>query len=392
MQQSESRALHVRDKHRGIFDRTTEAFDGEVIHYYGDGTLSIFSSAVKSVRCAIEMQKLFQEEPAIPVRIGIHMGDIITSADDIVGDSVNLASRVESMAVAGSVLISDKVYEEIRNQEDFEVKELGTFQFKNDRSKRKIYAMVSQGLIVPEINQLKGRIEKKPDSEIATGFSIRNLKMQRILMVGLFLLIAGVFGSMYLKKVSKSRWAELEAISQIEKWSEERKYKMAFEMAMEADQYIPDDPKLDELINSISEVVSIETEPPGARVFRKLVAGNETEWENVGETPLDSILIYRGESIWRFEKGGYEPVIRLHDHEWRDPVLLFQKGQIPEEMVHVPASFYDRVLIPLIRVDSVPHVPGFLIDRFEVTNQEFKVFIDSNGYNRKEFWQHPFLG
>ena len=114
MQEDEDKAIEIRNRHREIFQRATSKNDGEVIQYYGDGTLSIFESCVDAVRCAKEMQDQFQSYPMIPVRIGIHLGDIVLSGVEIIGDSVNVASRVESLGVAGSVLISQKVYQEIR--------------------------------------------------------------------------------------------------------------------------------------------------------------------------------------------------------------------------------------------------------------------------------------
>ena len=79
MQQNEEKAIQVRDKHRRIFNSITEKHNGRVLQYYGDGTLSIFDSAIDAVKCGIEMQLDFQEEPSIPVRIGIHTGDIVFS-------------------------------------------------------------------------------------------------------------------------------------------------------------------------------------------------------------------------------------------------------------------------------------------------------------------------
>ena len=81
MQQDEAKAVQSREKHRQIFKSTTEKFNGRILQYYGDGTLSIFDSAIDAVTCAIEMQLGFQQEPAIPVRIGIHTGDILFSMD-----------------------------------------------------------------------------------------------------------------------------------------------------------------------------------------------------------------------------------------------------------------------------------------------------------------------
>ncbi len=116
MQQNEEKAIQVRDKHRRIFNSVTENHKGRVLQYYGDGTLSIFDSAIDAVKCGIEMQLGFLKDPAIPVRIGIHTGDIIFSEEEIIGDGVNVASRIESLAVPGSVFISEKVYDESKTR------------------------------------------------------------------------------------------------------------------------------------------------------------------------------------------------------------------------------------------------------------------------------------
>lgn len=79
MQSSEEKAFLYRETHRTIFNDCTSRFNGEVIQYYGDGTLSIFESAVDAIKCGIAMQRAFQENPKIPVRIGIHSGDIVVT-------------------------------------------------------------------------------------------------------------------------------------------------------------------------------------------------------------------------------------------------------------------------------------------------------------------------
>lgn len=116
MQHDEASALDLRNRHREIFNSTTAKYKGKILQYYGDGTLSIFQSAIDAVRCGIELQLAFRVRPEIPVRIGIHSGDILISEEDIVGDGVNVASRIESLAAAGSVFISEKVYDEVKNQ------------------------------------------------------------------------------------------------------------------------------------------------------------------------------------------------------------------------------------------------------------------------------------
>ncbi len=182
MQKSERAAIETRRRHRAIFEPTTSEYGGQIIQYYGDGTLSIFDSTVAAVRCACALQRQFRKEPAIPVRIGIHTGDIVLTEDDIIGDSVNLASRVESLGVPGSVLVSGKVAEEVRNQEDLPLERLGTFHFKNDSKVREIFAVASPDLVVPQRRDMQGKVQPTKATEKI---------IPRILLILLPLLLAG---------------------------------------------------------------------------------------------------------------------------------------------------------------------------------------------------------
>lgn len=161
MQEDEDKAIEIRSRHREIFESSTLRNRGEIIQYYGDGTLSIFESCVDAIRCAKEMQEQFQSEPIIPVRVGVHLGDIVMGEADIIGDSVNVASRVESLGIPGSILISEKVYDEIRNKNEFEFQKLGQFHFKNDKKPRTIYAVSGSKLIIPKKSQIQGKLEKR---------------------------------------------------------------------------------------------------------------------------------------------------------------------------------------------------------------------------------------
>ena len=142
MQKDESKAIAYRDRHREVFDFTTRKFNGRILQYYGDGTLSTFPSAIDAVQCGIEMQLAFRkEEPRIPIRIGIHSGDIIVTDQDIIGDGVNVASRIEALSKTGSVYISDKVYDEIKNQPDLLTASMGVHTLKNVTKPMEVYAV-----------------------------------------------------------------------------------------------------------------------------------------------------------------------------------------------------------------------------------------------------------
>src|SRR4030095_3541494 len=77
MQQSESKAIELRERQRPVIKKRNQEFNGRIVQYYGDGTLSIFQSAVTAVQCALSMQQAFLQSPMVPVRIGLHIGDII---------------------------------------------------------------------------------------------------------------------------------------------------------------------------------------------------------------------------------------------------------------------------------------------------------------------------
>ena len=165
MQEDEEQAVKIRSEHRKIFNSTTQKYHGEILQYYGDGTLSIFDSAINAVKCGIEMQLEF----TIPVRIGIHTGDIIHNKEEIIGDCVNIASHIESLAVVGSVFVSGKVYDDIKNQKLINTKIIGSFVLKNVKDPVDIYAISNDGLVVPSRDQIKGKIkeeiEEKPTAK-----------------------------------------------------------------------------------------------------------------------------------------------------------------------------------------------------------------------------------
>jgi predicted ATPase/class 3 adenylate cyclase len=185
MQRSEKKAIQAREKHREIFNRTTSKYNGRILQYYGDGTLSIFNSVIDAVNCAAEMQKLFQLDPIVPVRIGIHVGDIIVAEDDVIGDAVNVASRIESLAKAGSVLVSDRVQMDIKNHRDIVTKSLGHYELKNVQKPVEVFALVNEGLVVPEsehmLNKCKLRENIPNNLPIpATRFFGRRKELQKI--------------------------------------------------------------------------------------------------------------------------------------------------------------------------------------------------------------------
>ncbi|MEM7375399.1 MAG: adenylate/guanylate cyclase domain-containing protein [Bacteroidota bacterium] len=160
MQADESKAMQVRQRHRQVFEQYHQEYQGTILQYFGDGTLSIFDSAIDAVKCGIDMQAAFQQEPHVPLRIGIHTGDILYSADEVAGDGVNVASRVESLAVPGSVFLSESVYGYLKNQVEIPVQSMGEFSFKNVEEPMEVYAVAREELVIPEPKNLTGKFIK----------------------------------------------------------------------------------------------------------------------------------------------------------------------------------------------------------------------------------------
>jgi TolB-like protein/Tfp pilus assembly protein PilF len=155
MQENERKAKTTRDKHKEVLLEYIKKHHGNILQYYGDGTLSIFSSGVEAVLCAIGIQRKLVNAPKIPLRIGIHIGDIVQEDDGIYGDGVNIASRIESISVPGAVLISDKLQDELGNQPEIKCRSLGNFELKNVKKLVEIFAIIDEGIKVPSAKELK---------------------------------------------------------------------------------------------------------------------------------------------------------------------------------------------------------------------------------------------
>ena len=149
MQEDEARAKSLRDRYRDAVDRAIAEFDGEIIQYYGDGTLSTFGSAKQAVLGARAIQRALQSPPGVPVRIGIHLGDIVRDEGGIYGDCVNVAARIEGLAIPGAVLFSEKVMRELENHPEIRAIGLGEFALKNVRRPVGVFALDDAQITVP---------------------------------------------------------------------------------------------------------------------------------------------------------------------------------------------------------------------------------------------------
>ncbi len=160
MQENEQLARTKRMRLKEVLESTVVRYNGKILQYYGDGSLSIFNSAIDSAGCAISIQQQLQQEPKVELRMGIHTGDVIIEDEAIYGDGVNLASRIESLAVPGGIFISEKVYDEIKNHSNFSTLEMGYFELKNVKQPVRVFAITNNGIVVPGRDELRGKTKQ----------------------------------------------------------------------------------------------------------------------------------------------------------------------------------------------------------------------------------------
>jgi class 3 adenylate cyclase/TolB-like protein len=164
MQEDEARAMSLLEVFKSGLEAYVPSFGGKIVQYFGDACLLSFESTSKAVRCAIRLQPLFREK-GLPVRFGIHLGEVIFTADNVFGDGVNVASRIESMGVAGGILVSKTVKDQLANKPEFKLKNMGQFDFKNVEEPLEVFAIENDGIVVPRRKELQGKFKPpKPRS------------------------------------------------------------------------------------------------------------------------------------------------------------------------------------------------------------------------------------
>lgn len=154
MQEDETRARAAVDRHRAAVRRAVGDWRGDLVQFYGDGTLSVFPSALDAVDCALQVQAELAQAPAVPLRIGLHTGDVVRDEGSVFGDGVNLAARIQSLGIPGSVLLSAKLRDEIKNQPRIATRRVGSFDLRNVQEPMDVFALTNEGLAVPRASEL----------------------------------------------------------------------------------------------------------------------------------------------------------------------------------------------------------------------------------------------
>ncbi len=246
-----------------------------------------------------------------------------------------------------------------------------------------------------------------PDSQKNPGKTFR--RRPKVIAVLLLIIAVTVAAIKWIDHRSNIGWARDEALPLIERTiqdgtaAEGQSAWTAFEMAEKARVFIPDDPLLARLYTRFSRRIHIYSDPSEATVYAKPYSDPNSEWRLIGRTPIDSVRFPLGFSRLKVEKAGSDAAYDLvWNIGWTSDTLrigLAREGSVPEEMVLIPdiSTSFEIAAAPAgLHMPGLEHltaerVGSFLMDRYEVTNEQFKKFIDQGGYKERKFWKHPFI-
>lgn len=159
MQADEQKAVAVIKHYNATLEKLVTQHDGQVLNYYGDGSLCIFHNATDAANCSLAVQEELKKEPVVPLRIGLHVGEVFFEDAKALGDGVNVASRVQSLGQANTILVSAEFYDKIKNNSSYTSVSLGNFNFKNVGQPLQVFALTNAGLFVPQRKNIEGKLD-----------------------------------------------------------------------------------------------------------------------------------------------------------------------------------------------------------------------------------------
>jgi len=250
---------------------------------------------------------------------------------------------------------------------------------------------------ISSLSESPGRVRIDPKASDSPSFLSRLTRLSVPLIVAasiMFAAFVAIEAKQYFDLQADIRWATDELLPQIRELADARwsDFTEPYALAVRAEEVIPDDPELQELFESISLQINVDSEPSGADVYIKNYRRPEDEWTHIGITPIEHVRIPVGIFRWKLELEGYETVLAAAS-SWdislsgKDLLLpnnfsrkLDRVGEIPPNMVRVAGA-----QTPLGDIED------FFIDRYEVTNIDFQQFVNRGGYRNRDYWQHDFV-
>jgi eukaryotic-like serine/threonine-protein kinase len=249
------------------------------------------------------------------------------------------------------------------------------------------------GELRDDLTYLKQKLSSGPAPTAAVA---RALRKPAVSVPAVLLMIAVVLlgGKLYRRNV-RIHWAREQAIPEIIELIQKSNYPAAFALATEADKYIPDESRLQRLWPDMSRPVSIHTTPEGADVYVKPY-NDGGDWQYLGRSPIERRRMPVQYLQWQVKKDGFETAeaglwgADLDEASSKMSFALVEKGKAPSGMVWVEGGAFSIWMPGLEGLPEVTLEP-YWIDKFEVTNRDFKKFVDAGGYTTKRYWSQKFI-
>ena len=184
----QSKASGLIKQQRGLFRPIVDSYNGTWVKEMGDGLLLIFDTVTDAVNCCIKLQETSKQIDDLDLRIGIHQGEILIEENDILGDDVNVAARIEPFSAPGGIAISNKVHDAIVRESDFTTKYLGKPKLKGVGQKVEVYCITSHGLPETILSNVSAKLEHE-----GFDWNVKNTIGIAASVIGLFLLINFMF-------------------------------------------------------------------------------------------------------------------------------------------------------------------------------------------------------
>jgi class 3 adenylate cyclase len=175
MARDEVGTIQALRKSRTIFEHSIRLRGGRIANTAGDGLIAEFPSVVEAVAAAISIQRALHEgKDLLPFRIGLHLGDVIVEGEDLLGDGVNLAARLQESAPEGGIFVSRQVVDQAKGRLDAEFRPLGPAVPKNFIEEVAVYAVLAEGITAP--NDLAA---VAPRGKVPTQYEAAYVKFSR---------------------------------------------------------------------------------------------------------------------------------------------------------------------------------------------------------------------
>jgi dienelactone hydrolase len=216
------------------------------------------------------------------------------------------------------------------------------------------------------------------------------LPLRYAVPVGLLVALLAAGGIWFYQRSEKRHWAREQAIPGIAKLEDDDQSLAAFLLLKQAQKYLPGDPQLAQIATDDTRVVSIASSPPGATVEIQDYLSPNGEWCRLGETPLTDITIPTGYFRWKVSKPGVGEFVSAPEIYALMNFALDSEQAAPVGMSWVGGQRWSNFISFVGPVGGYT-LPSFYIDRFEVTNRQYQVFVDSGGYEKRELWPDKFV-